>query len=117
MKTIFAGAALAILSVSEMSQAKDWECRDLLGSWDHVLLELKGDIESGSGQVASGDLVHSAQFSASGINRRWDFGPTEDKERFLYTIILEPNGSALYYEFISSKTVSPSQRFYCRKAR
>ena len=76
-------------------------------------------VRSGSGEfgeVSVAGTTHLASFEIAGLNRRWDFGYNEIRDRYLYTFIVKPDGTGLYYDFSISSDgkASPRDHFKCR---
>ena len=46
-----------------------------------------------------------------GINKRWDWIDERDNS---FSVVLEPNGKAFFYNFITEGQVSPSATFKCK---
>jgi hypothetical protein len=58
--------------------------------------------------------THFALDHFEGLNKRWDFGVND--EGFNYSLVLEPDQSAAYYDFSRAKDgemVSASAVFFC----
>ena len=76
-------------------------------------------VRSGSGEfgeVSVAGTTHLASFEIAGLNRRWDFGYNEIRDRYLYAFIVKPDGTGLYYDFSISSDgkASPRDHFKCR---
>ena len=68
------------------------------------------------GEVSVAGTTHLASFEVAGLNRRWDFGYDEIRDRYLYAFIVTPDGTGLYYDFSISSDgkASPRDHFKCR---
>ena len=64
------------------------------------------------GEIDVSGSKKATMFTIQGINRRWDFGKSNE-----YAVIILPNRSAAYYDFRGSegKKLSPNQRFICEQ--
>lgn len=91
-----------------------WQC---FATADHrkttVLFTLvrrrRGGVETFS-EVSVAGVNHLANFSVSGLNRRWDFD-------YNYAFIIKPDGRGLYYDFSTSDDgrAKPSDFFTCQQ--
>lgn len=65
--------------------------------------------------VGAGEM-QDAIYYVEGVNRRWDFGPMVGKTKSLrYSLLIQPDGTGLYVDFISGGAVKPSQTFECKQ--
>ena len=72
----------------------------------------------GVGQVSSAGVAHSAAFRVGGLDLRWSFGLDAKDGSYDYALVLQPDGSGLYYDFSRSRdgTATPSRSFRCEQS-
>ena len=96
--------------------AESWACTDTPYTKEILVMAVTfSNKESGSIAVAA--MVQSAEYSVQGFNRRWDFGKVKTNGALPYTFIIEPDGTAKYYDFSTSVDgkSSPSQIMHCKQ--
>ena len=105
-----------------------WQCFDISDyNKRTVLIELErfkplGELFGSStdssialGKVIAAGQSNDAYFTIEGLNRRWDW-PTGGDKGLKYTFVIQPDGSAAYYDFTKVEdggTTSPSQVYEC----
>jgi len=107
-ETLAAGSAGIIYLEMET-----WRCFDRTEvNRTNVLLTLTR-LDSAGGVSVAGK-THTAEFEVQGLNRRWDFSP-DDNGSYDYMFLIEPDGTALYYDFSRSAdgTAKASQIYQC----
>lgn len=110
MKTLFAIVCVTVSTVVQAKPVEIWDCQQFT---DEIVVV--ATVEDGrlTGTIAVSGVTHKARFSVAGFDRRWDFGPKEDPHRYAFTI--QPNGMALYYDFMTEKRAKPSRMMTCRQ--
>ncbi|MCK4841532.1 MAG: hypothetical protein KAT04_06580 [Methylococcales bacterium] len=99
--------------VAEVSIIETWECAaDKYSS--NVLATAyvyKGRV---AGHIKVAGVTHDAQFRTRGFDRRWNFGLNDD-DKYYYAFVINPSGTAFYYDFTSAeKNVTPSINMICK---
>ena len=83
-----------------------WVCRDYVqrgnvvleaGHFNHPKLEGLGFVLYDGGN--SGEL---ASYERAGLLHRWDWGWNENRQVHLYSFLMKPDGTGLYYNFSSA---------------
>lgn len=115
-------AALALIGWSSLygasAHAESWVCYNWLDSTKaKPLVSLEGNLEMGIGSVNVAGANHVAEYAVRGLNRRWDFGLSEDAATYDFAFVIEPDGTGLYYDFTLEPTAKASQRFTCVKVK
>ena len=105
-------AALAMAGVAHSATVEVWECRDRY-SPSGILAEAKVNQDRATGTISVAGVVHKARYEVKGFNRRWDFG--ERNDAFSYAFVVEPDGSASYFDFGTAKSVKPSMFMQCKQ--
>lgn len=111
-------SALLLISSPVFSEA--WECKEIVGTWDNILIEAKVVKKPGTGVITAAGKDNLSKYSIKGFTRRWDFGGTNSKGVFNYSFLLELNGDGSYYDFSSAKEgayVSPLMTYQCRAVK
>lgn len=109
--------ALVLLIASAMAHATPvevWECRDVYGSWESILVTATVETGRKKGNLSVAGITHAAMFEVAGFDRRWDFGLLPDRS-YQYTFIIKPNGDAAYFDFGSKAKAKPSNFMTCRQ--
>ncbi len=115
------GLAVAATSVSYAQSGERWTCYDLTDfGRETPLIELTGAVISeelgGLGIVTVGTASYVASFDYQGLNRRWNFGETDDDGAYPYSFVITPAGAGSYYDFSGaddSGRTSQSQSYEC----
>ena len=114
MLTVVAFVVLIASGVQAQESGGDmetWHCFDIADfSQEKVLFSLTR--KGAGGEVLFAGLTYPARFQIAGLNRRWDFGDDESKDKFLYAVIISPEGTGKYVDS-SDGRVSRSQFFTC----
>ena len=92
-----------------------WPCRDFVYEGS-VLVEVGyfGSPDfAGIGFVLydGGDSGELANYSRVGLRHRWDWGPNGND----YALVIESDGTGLYYDFTFAKTTKASEIFKCTR--
>jgi hypothetical protein len=90
-----------------------WECTDVLGDWDKIIVEAYVGKGRTAGSIRVAGVIHKTVYRVAGFQRRWDFGAKSDGS-YSYAFIVDPDGSASYFDFSGSKTARPSMVMKCR---
>lgn len=109
------GSSLASDGLPVGDFASMWECGKYSANPALVVAYVfkKG---RGGVYVVGTSEVQDAIYYVEGVNRRWDFGPRVSKTQPLrYSLLIQPDGTGLYVDFISGGTVKPSQIFTCKQ--
>lgn len=79
-----------------------------------TLTRMRGGIRE-FGEVSVAGTTYSTPFRIVGLNRRWDFGSNESRDRYPYAFVIEPDGTGLYFDFSTSTdgTAKPRNFFEC----
>ena len=95
-----------------------WECRDSFSSSvSSVLLYATVDDEKISGTIKVAGTEYYTIYYTSGFNRRWDFDLNKSGT-YKYSLLIEPDGDGIYYDFSSGKkSVKPSMFFKCKQKK
>lgn len=88
-----------------------WECFDHLDLFEKTIILTLARFENLTGTVQAAGVTNAAIFSIRGLNRRWNWG--EDESGYQYSIILEPDGTANYFDFTRADEAKPTQFFEC----
>lgn len=110
-------AAVVLLSASVMAHASPvevWECRDVFGSWESILVTATVETGRKKGNISVAGVTHAAVYEVAGFDRRWDFGLLP-KHSYRYTFIIKPNGEATYFDFGNEAKAMPSNFMKCRQ--
>ena len=88
-----------------------WSCKE--SPWSEPALGLARF--GGLGFIVVFDELIAARFSMDGLRTRWDWGQSGDSETYKYSLVLEPTGNAIYYDFSTSAsgTTLPPTKYYC----
>ena len=110
--------AVVLLTASTMTHASAvevWECGDVYGSWESILVT--ATVESGrkKGNISVAGVTHAAVFEVAGFNRRWDFGLLPNRRSYRYAFIISPNGVATYFDFGNEAKAKPTNFMKCRQ--
>jgi hypothetical protein len=111
-------AILSFLSISAFGQdGADkkvvWSCTTEYGSTNIVWL-----VEWGSkSYIKVFDERIPSTYSMSGLRKRWNWGYDDERDAYMYSLVLRPDLYALYYDFTVSKDgVAESKQVYkCSK--
>ena len=96
-----------------------WRCFEPYDRGKTTLLTLTRLTQlEGLGQVSSAGVTHSAAFRVGGLDLRWNFGLDAKDGSYDYALVIQPDGSGLYYDFSRSTdgTATPSQTFQCEQS-
>jgi hypothetical protein len=114
MKLTLAVSCLSIVSVAQAKPVEIWECQESsFGNWNNILVVATADDGRRSGSIQVAGVTHHAQFQIEGFDRRWDFGSISDP--FRYAFVIQPNGSALYYDFGGESKAKARNIMHCRQ--
>lgn len=92
-----------------------WECGEYSFTPALVVTYVYKRGRGGVHVVGTGE-VQDAIYYVEGLNRRWDFGPRVSKAKPIrYSLLIQPDGTGLYVDFINGETVKPSQTFICKQ--
>lgn len=114
---------LSIVSIGP-AHAEKWECWQAHDSYKTVLVRLTNDTQSGRrvgnvqvfpGTVDVADSKQTAAYYVDGINRRWDWGWSDEPSSSRYSIIIEPTGNAYYVDFSIKSPAQPQEFFQCEQ--
>ena len=84
-----------------------WECGD-------YAIILTADFNTEIGTIKLGNMkAEPATANTEGLNRRWSWGSKKENTAYAYSLIIEPTGSGLYYDFRESERAIPSDHFIC----
>ena len=112
-------AATALSRGRERQAVKEmWRCfamTDYNKTTALFALTRVGRGDGDSGEVSVAGTTDLASFKIAGLNRRWDFGYDEIRDRYRYAFIVKPDGTGLYYDFSISSDgrASPRDHFSC----
>jgi hypothetical protein len=106
------GSALAQENSNPKGISEYWECGK--SSYEPTLLiaYVRGKNKGGVNVIGTGE-PQSATYYLEGLNRRWDFGPLVGKSR-RFSLIIEPDGSGYYVDFVNGEPTKPSQVYRCK---
>ena len=97
-------------------EGERWVCvDDFSGMGEVITLTREGNSRASTGEVAFGGIVHEAQFSIDGIERRWSWG-RDGNGGFDYSLLIESSGDGTYYNFRGAEPGErrkPSQWLRC----
>lgn len=99
--------ALGILATGNASTdgIEKWGCGN------NNTITLTADFNIGTGTVKLGGIkVGSATTGIEGLNRRWNWTSGISGS---FALIIEPDGTGLYYDFSEEKETIPSDNFMC----
>lgn len=89
---------------------------------DEVRFQVGYFLQNGIGFVlyGNGTVGEEAYFSRQGLDLRWDWGThyrTDGQSEFIYSFVIEPDGTGLYYDFSTSTdgTAKPRGIYRVRK--
>lgn len=115
MKPLGVFLAVTFAAAPLAGYPEGWECKDLMGSWDKVLVTAVVNDDRQSGQIFVAGVTHDAAYSVEGFDRRWSFGLTSVGSSYKYAFVIRPDGKGLYYDFQGGDTAKPSEFMDCRK--
>ena len=87
-----------------------WICRDYVqrenvvlevGHFNHPKLEGLGFVLYDGG--SSGEI---ASYERAGLLHRWDWGRNVNRDVYVYSFLMRPDGTGLYYDFSSATSMS-----------
>ena len=113
---------LIVLSFTNTAQAlqsvEEWECKDYYGNWNNILVKTTIHKERSTGTIQAAGITQKAEFHVRGLNRRWNFGLSNDQSyTYNFAFIIKPNGDANYYDFSLKKETKPSIYMKCRQTK
>ena len=114
MRLVILVVMLTASAMGHASPVEVWECRDVYGSWESILVTATVEAGRTKGKVAVAGVTHAAAFEVAGFNRRWDFGVVNDRS-YQYAFIIKPNGDATYFDFGNEAKAKPSNFMKCRQ--
>jgi len=120
-RQIFLSAVMAVIGilVAPISMAANdsqavWSCNGPYSDENAVLWL----VEAGENSfVKVFDEVIPAQYMMQGLEKRWDWGWSDQRHAFRYSVLLEPNLMATYFDFglSSDGKASGSASYQCSK--
>jgi len=108
---------VVLLTASAMAHASPieaWECMDVIGSWESILVTATVEAGRKKGNISVAGVTHAAAFEVAGFDRRWDFGLLPNRS-YRYAFIIRPNGDAAYFDFGKDAKAKPSNFMTCRQ--
>ena len=76
-----------------------WECSAFMGQNKTTILTLIRN-DNGTGEVHAGGTITHTDFKMQGLDRRWNWGDNPQRPgRYLYSIVLNLERTAKYYDF------------------
>lgn len=94
-----------------------WECKPTsYGDWSNIIVTASINEIRNGGEIKVAGTSYQAVFYNAGFDRRWDFGLTS-KNNSSYSLVINPAGLGLYYDFSNSKDgkASPKMFIYCHQ--
>ena len=120
MKKLITIAGMILILLAGTANAETFKCQsgNYWRSGGPVVVTATVDKEKVKASISVAGITHDAAYEVAGFDHRWNFGdhPTMT-EKYGYTFIIQPDGSAKYYDFTKSETgvgVSPRQLFICK---
>lgn len=106
---------LTASATAQASPVEKWECMDVIGSWETILVTATVETGRKKGNISVAGVTHAAEFQVAGFDRRWDFGPMPNRG-YRYAFVIRPNGDASYFDFgnEAKATAKPSNFMMCR---
>ena len=91
-----------------------WKCSDFVNPIDKTTIVTLTQFDDGYGTVQAAGKTTYTVFSIEGLDRRWDW-EWDNVNGYRYSILLNPNGAAIYYDFVdASGSAKPKQFFKCK---
>lgn len=115
IKKIISTSIFLTISTSILASDKKevWECKDLNGEWNNILVTATAIKETGEGIIKVAGIEHFTKFEIAGFDRQWRFGKISTTDKYKYVFRIKPNGVAHYFnmpvkksgEFVESEMV------------
>ena len=118
MRLFVAVVLLNASAIAHASPVEVWECKDVIGSWESILVTATVETGRKKGNIYNSvaDVTHAAVFEVAGFDRRWDFGLLHNGG-YRYAFIISPDGYGRYLDFgkEGKAKVKPSNVMECRQ--
>ena len=116
--------ALPLILLSGAAFGKTFECGEaiaaalgeLTGEKAPVLVVATVNADGKTGTIKVADQEFQAKYQVEGLDRTWRFF-TADNQKYGYLFLIQPDGTAAYYDHETSKgePTSPDQAYICRE--
>ena len=112
-------AALILILLSGATNAETFQCQSgtYWSSSGKVVVVATINEDGKTGTIKVAGITHDTVYSVDGFDRTWHFGGSTSAGLFSYSLTLQPDGIAFYYDFKSAErgeTVESSQTFFCQ---
>lgn len=114
MRSLIAISLLILSATAQAEPIEVWECKDLSGDWDSILVIATVEAGRKEGRISVAGVTHVATFRVEGFSRMWHFGSLVN-DVLNYTFEIEPNGRGNYFDFSNGTPAEQTMRMKCRQ--